>query len=77
MDIDVINIEEKFSKFKERLSYKIVAQMNDYHFKLVRSYGDFVWHHHPETDEAFMVLDGDFRIDLRDKALHLKRRLIA
>ena len=73
MDIDVINLEEKFSKFKERLSYKIVAQMNDYHFKLVRSYGDFVWHQHPETDEAFMVIDGDLRIDLRDRALHLKR----
>ena len=73
MDINVINFEEKFSKFKERLSYKIVAQMNNYHFKLVRSYGDFVWHSHPETDEVFIVIDGDFQIDLRDKTLHLKK----
>ena len=73
MDISVINFEEKFSKFHERLSYKIIAQMNHYHFKLVRSYGDFIWHRHPETDEAFIVIDGDFQIDLRDKTLHLKK----
>jgi mannose-6-phosphate isomerase-like protein (cupin superfamily) len=72
MEINVVNIDDKFSKFSERLSYKIIAQMNDYHFKLVRSYGDFVWHRHPETDEVFMVIDGDFQIDLRDKTLYLK-----
>ena len=71
MEISVVNIEEKFSKFTERLSYKIIAQMNDYHFKVVRSYGDFIWHRHPETDEVFMVIDGDFQIDLRDKSLYL------
>jgi mannose-6-phosphate isomerase-like protein (cupin superfamily) len=73
MDISVINFEEKFLTFHERLSYKIIAQMNHYHFKLVRSYGDFIWHRHPETDEAFIVIDGDFQIDLRDKTLHLKK----
>jgi len=73
MDINVINFKEKFSKFKERLSYKIIAQLNNYHFKLVRSYGNFIWHKHPETDEAFIVIDGDFQIDLRDKSLHLKK----
>jgi mannose-6-phosphate isomerase-like protein (cupin superfamily) len=73
MDISVINFKEKFLKFHERLSYKIIAQMNHYHFKLVRSYGDFIWHRHPETDEAFIVIDGDFQIDLRDKTLHLKK----
>jgi mannose-6-phosphate isomerase-like protein (cupin superfamily) len=72
-DIQVINIEEKFSKFREQLSYKIIAQLNDYQFKLVRSYGDFVWHNHPETDEAFIVIDGDFQIDLRNRTLHMTR----
>jgi len=72
MDINIINFEDKFSKFNERLSYKIIAAMNDYHFKLVRSFGDFVWHSHPETDEAFVVIEGNYRIDLRDKILHLK-----
>ena len=73
MDIEVINFEKKFSKFSERLSYKIIAQMNDYHFKVVRSYGNFIWHRHSGTDEVFMVIDGDFQIDLRDKSLYLKK----
>jgi mannose-6-phosphate isomerase-like protein (cupin superfamily) len=73
MDIHVVNFEETFSKFDERLSYKIIAQMNNYHFKVVRSYGDFIWHRHPETDEVFIVIDGNFQIDLRDKSLHLKK----
>jgi mannose-6-phosphate isomerase-like protein (cupin superfamily) len=73
MEINLVNIDEKFSKFSERLYYKIIAQMNDYHFKLVRSYGDFVWHRHPETDEVFMVIDGNFQIDLREKTLYLKK----
>ena len=72
MEIKVVNFEEKFSKFSERLSQKIIAQMNNYHFNLVRSFGDFIWHRHPETDEAFIVIDGNFQIDLRDKSLHLK-----
>jgi len=72
MEIKVINFEEKFSKFSERFSPKIIAQMNDYHFKLTRSFGDFVWHKHPETDETFIVIGGNLQIDLRDKSLHLK-----
>jgi len=70
--IEVINFEEKFAKFSERFSPKIIAQMNDYHFKLTRTFGDFVWHKHPETDETFIVIDGKLQIDLRDKSLHLK-----
>ena len=73
MNISVVNFAEKFSKFKEQHGYKIVAQLNDYHFKLVRSQEDFVWHQHPETDEAFLVIEGNLRIDLRDKTLHLTK----
>ncbi len=72
MGIEVINFEEKFAKFSERFSPKIIAQMNDYHFKLTRTFGDFVWHKHPETDETFIVINGKLQIDLRDKSLHLK-----
>ncbi|MBN2462696.1 MAG: cupin domain-containing protein [Dehalococcoidia bacterium] len=72
MEIKVINFEEKFSKFNEQLSLKIIAQMNDYHFKIERFIGDFIWHRHPETDEVFVVFDGNLRIDLRDKSLNLK-----
>lgn len=73
MEINVVNFEEKFSKFSEQRSHKIIAQMNDYHFKIVRFQGDFIWHQHPETDEVFNVIEGNLRIDLRDKSLHLTK----
>ena len=66
MDQRVINLEEKLAKITEQWSPKIVAQMNDYHFKLVKLQGDFVWHSHPETDEVFIVLEGQLRIDFRE-----------
>lgn len=61
-----INFSEKFALFSERWSPKVVAELNDYQFKIVRIEGDFIWHDHPETDEAFIVLDGELRIDFRD-----------
>ena len=60
-----VNLESKFALFSERRSPKVIAQMNDYHFKLVRILGEFVWHSHPETDEAFIVLDGSLDILFR------------
>lgn len=56
----------KFTLFSEQWSPKVVAELNDYQFKIVRIEGDFIWHDHPETDEAFIVLDGELRIDFRD-----------
>jgi mannose-6-phosphate isomerase-like protein (cupin superfamily) len=66
MNMEGINLEEKFSKFDELWSPKIIAQMNDYHFKLAKIQGEFVWHSHPETDEVFIVVSGSMRIDFRD-----------
>lgn len=51
---------------------KIVAQMNDYHFKLVKFEGDFVWHSHADTDEVFIVVEGEISIAFRDGAVKLK-----
>lgn len=62
MDYSPINLKEKFSKFTERWSPKIIAQMNDYHFKLAKMQGEFIWHDHPETDEVFIVVEG--RLDI-------------
>ncbi|HEU4875800.1 MAG TPA: cupin domain-containing protein, partial [Pyrinomonadaceae bacterium] len=67
-----INFREKLGKFSERWSPKIIAQMNDYHFKLVKIQGEFVWHSHSETDEVFIVLDGEMGIELRDGRVDLK-----
>ncbi len=67
-----INFEEKFGKFSDYWAPKIIAQLNDYHIKLVRVKGDFVWHDHKETDEVFIVIEGELRIDFRDGAVALK-----
>lgn len=61
-----INFTEKFSKSSEHWSPNIIAQMNDYHFKLVKSQGDFVWHDLKYTDEAFVVLEGEMTIHFRN-----------
>lgn len=62
----VVNFAEKLSLFSEHWSPKIVAQMNDYHFKVVKVQGKFVWHSHPETDEVFVVLAGELCIEMRE-----------
>jgi mannose-6-phosphate isomerase-like protein (cupin superfamily) len=67
-----INFQHKFSLFTEQWAPKVVAEMNDYQFKLVRLKGDFVWHHHKDTDETFIVVDGALRIDFRDGAVTLR-----
>ncbi|MGP0172327.1 cupin domain-containing protein [Pseudomonas sp. NCHU5208] len=61
-----INLQQKLSLIREHWSPRVVAEMNDYQFKVVRVEGDFVWHSHADTDEAFLVLEGQLRIDFRD-----------
>ena len=51
-----INFKNKLSKFSDYWSPKVIAEMNDYQFKLVKIKGDFVWHNHEHTDEAFICL---------------------
>jgi mannose-6-phosphate isomerase-like protein (cupin superfamily) len=67
-----ISFAAKFALFSEQWQPKVVAEMNDYQFKVVRIEGDFVWHSHADTDETFIVLDGSLRIDFRDGAVSLK-----
>lgn len=54
----LVNLAQKFSLFSEQWQPKVVAEMNDYQFKVVRIAGDFIWHSHPETDETLMVVEG-------------------
>jgi mannose-6-phosphate isomerase-like protein (cupin superfamily) len=68
-----IDFEQKLKLVSEHWKPKIVAQMNDYHFKLVKILGEFVWHDHPETDEVFIVLDGSMDIHFRDGKVSLQR----
>ena len=66
-----INFARKFNLIKEQWTPKVIAEMNDYQFKLVKIQGEFVWHSHADTDETFIVIDGELRIDLRDGAVTL------
>ncbi len=64
--MDVVNLAEKFSRFTDRWSPKIVGEVNDMHVKLVKLAGEFVWHHHEREDELFLVVAGRLRMQLRD-----------
>lgn len=66
MPYEAINLNQKFTLFTEKWRPKVIAEMNDYQFKLVKIQGDFVWHDHPHTNEAFIVIDGTLRIDFED-----------
>lgn len=66
-----ISVAAKFDGFQETWSPKIVAAMNDYHFKLARLKGEFVWHAHPETDEVFFVIEGELSLLFRDGQVDL------
>ena len=66
-----INFRTKLASFKDQWAPKVIAQMNDYQFKLVKLRGEFVWHNHQDTDEAFIVLNGDMTIELRDGSVRL------
>lgn len=61
-----INFAQKLSLFDEHWAPKVVSEMNNYQFKIVKILGDFVWHEHDDTDETFIVLEGSLRIDFRD-----------
>jgi len=67
-----INLVDKFGKFSEQWSPRVVAEMNDYQFKLSKLQGEFIWHSHPETDEVFLVVDGALTIEFRDGRVDLK-----
>ena len=72
MAYESINFEQKFGLFKEQWEPKVIAEMNDYQFKIVKLEGDFVWHDHKDTDETFIVMEGKLRIDFRDGAVEVR-----
>jgi len=72
MKYKALNIEEKFSRFSEHWFPRVIAEMNDYQFKLVKAEGEFVWHKHAETDEVFIVINGVLDIELRDGKVTLE-----
>src|SRR6266436_9266509 len=71
MSYKSINFGQKFGSFNEQWQPKVIAEMNDYQFKIAKLEGDFIWHDHKDTDETFIVLEGVLRIDFRDGAVYV------
>jgi mannose-6-phosphate isomerase-like protein (cupin superfamily) len=72
MDYKAINLHKKLARFTDHWSPRVIAELNDYQLKLVKIEGEFVWHKHDDTDEAFLCLDGEMVIMLRDDQVKLK-----
>ena len=66
-----INFKSKFQKFEDHWSPKVIAEMNDYQFKLVKIEKDFIWHKHDETDEVFIVMEGKIFIEFEDEVVEI------
>jgi mannose-6-phosphate isomerase-like protein (cupin superfamily) len=71
MDYEAINFRKKLALFDEQWKPRVIAELNDYQFKIVKLQGDFIWHDHKDTDEAFIILEGKLRIDFRGGAVEL------
>src|SRR5690348_6938198 len=70
--MEKVNLTEKFSKFSDYWSPKIAGELNDSYIKLVKLKGEFVWHHHEQEDELFLVVKGKLLIKLRDRDIWLE-----
>ena len=66
-----INLQSKFELFSESWSPKVIAEMNDYQFKIAKIKGEFIWHDHKDTDETFIVIEGTMCIKFRDSIVEL------
>src|SRR5512140_334594 len=67
--MNVVNLAEKFSRFSDYYSPKIVGEVNDSHVKVVKLKGEFIWHHHDAEDELFLVVKGTLRMGIRERGV--------
>jgi mannose-6-phosphate isomerase-like protein (cupin superfamily) len=73
MEHKALNLKNKFNLFNDKWSPKVIAEINNYQFKLAKLKGDFQWHSHKDSDEAFLVIEGDLRIDFKDGYVNLSK----
>lgn len=73
MAIEKITIAEKLDLFTDYFNPRIVGELNGQHIKIVKFKGEFVWHHHDEEDEMFLVINGAFTMELREKSIYLEK----
>ena len=67
-----VNLAEKLGAFSDHWAPRIIARYNDNEVRLVKTDGEFVWHKHDETDELFLILEGEFDMDFRDRTVTVK-----
>jgi mannose-6-phosphate isomerase-like protein (cupin superfamily) len=66
-----VNLMERLGSFEETWAPKIVARYNQNEVRLVKTEGEWVWHKHDETDELFLILEGEFELAFRDQVVTL------
>ncbi len=69
--MDKVNLAQKFSSFSDFWSPKVVGELNGQQVKLAKLEGEFVWHHHPDEDELFLVVRGSLALHLRERVIEL------
>ena len=67
-----VSLADKFARIDEHWSPRIVGAVNSSHVKLVKLQGEFVWHHHENEDELFLVVKGRFTMEFRDRQVPLE-----
>jgi mannose-6-phosphate isomerase-like protein (cupin superfamily) len=67
-----VNLQEKFNLFNDTWHPHIVGALNGQHVKLAKLQGEFVWHHHEQEDELFLVIAGELTIQFRDREILLQ-----
>jgi mannose-6-phosphate isomerase-like protein (cupin superfamily) len=67
-----INLRDKLGRIAEHWQPRVVAELNDYQFKLAKILGEFIWHAHADTDEVFIIVDGEMTLEFRDGRVELK-----
>lgn len=69
---DKVNLAEKLGRFSDHWAPRIVARYNDHEVRLVKVEGEFIWHQHEDSDELFLILDGELDMEFRDRTVALK-----
>lgn len=69
--MDKVNIAEKLSQFSDYYNPRIIGELNGQHVKAVKLKGEFVWHHHDDEDELFLVVKGKLNMEFRDKTVEV------
>ena len=72
MEIEKVNLQQKFSLISDYWNPRIAGELNGQYVKLVKFQGDFIWHHHEEEDELFLVVKGKLRMELRDRVVDVE-----